>query len=72
MRVVPAVILISLLLLCCSTQRQANDAAAAAERAKAQDQADDAECQPYAVPPAGSRAAYNHCRDMLKSSRPAQ
>src|SRR6516225_516446 len=43
-------------LLCCSTQHQANDAAAAAERAKAQDQAD----------------AYNHCRFMLKSSRPAE
>ena len=62
----------ALLLAGCTSAHQADEAAEKAQRAAAQEHADDAECQPYAVPPAGSRAAYNHCRDMLKSSRPAE
>jgi outer membrane biogenesis lipoprotein LolB len=58
-----------LLFGCTSAQHQADEAAQKAKVAADQDQADDAECRPYAVPPAGSRAAYDKCRGMLKSSR---
>jgi hypothetical protein len=30
---------------------------------------DDADCGVYETPPAGSREAYNRCRDMLNSAR---
>jgi len=67
MRVIPTVvILICLVLLGCTTQHQANDAAAAAERARAQDQADDAQCRAMGIQPGSD--AFASCKDVLRKS----
>jgi hypothetical protein len=63
----------TLLLAGCSTaQQRADEAAQKAERAAAQNRADEVECRDYKVPPAGSTEAYNRCLDMLKRTRPEE
>jgi outer membrane biogenesis lipoprotein LolB len=57
-----------LLLAGCTTQQQAGEAAAKkAQRAAAQDQADDAQCRSYGTP-AGSDG-YEKCRRILAKGR---
>jgi hypothetical protein len=69
MRLIPLIAAALLLAGCASAQQRADEAAQKAKLAAEQEKADDAECKVYETPPAGSKEAYNHCREMLKSSR---